>query len=120
MQQEKIRISGNGKVFVPDNIQMRDFEIAELFGVLIPTVKGKIRQILKEGICQSDFTNGGTVVRMSIVPDYYGLNMITSLAFRIQSPKAELFRQWVFRKITAVQPSSTPLYVRLSHEVIPN
>ena len=120
MEQREIIISENGKVSVPDNIQMRDFEIAALFGVLIPTVKRKIRQILKEGICQSDFANGGTVVGMSIIPDYYGLDMITALAFRIQSPKAELFRQWVLRRMIAVQHPSPPVYIRLSHGEIPN
>lgn len=120
MQKEKIRISENGKVFVPDNIQMRDFEIAELFGVFSQTIKANIRAILKSGVCEGDLSNGGTVVGNSIIPDYHGLDMITALAFRIQSPNAELFRQWAFRKMTAVQKPSPSLYVKIPHGVIPN
>lgn len=50
MQQEKIIISENGKVSVPDNIQMRDFEIAELFGVFAQTIRSNIRAILKSSV----------------------------------------------------------------------
>lgn len=120
MRQEKIIINENGSVSVPDNIQMRDFEIAELFGVFAQTIKANIRAILKSGVCECDLSNGGTVVGNSIIPDYHGLDMITALAFRIQSPNAELFRQWIFRKMTTVQKPPTPLYVRLPHGAIPN
>ena len=100
MQQEKIKINENGSVSATDNIQMRDFEIAELFGVFSQTIKANIRAILKSGVCECDLSNGGMVVGKSIIPDYHGLDMITALAFRIQSPKAELFRQWVIKKCT--------------------
>lgn len=120
MRQEKIIINENGSVSVSDNVQMRDFEIAELFGVYSQAIKANIRAILKSGVCEGDFSNGGTVVGNSIIPDYHGLDVITALAFRIQSPNAELFRQWVFRKMTTVQKPSPPLYVNLPHGTIPN
>ena len=94
----KISISETGVVKVAAPIQMRDFEIAELFGVMVPTVKGKIKQILKEGVCVGDFSTGGIVVGNTIMPDYYELDMVVAIAFRIQSHKAELFRQWVMHK----------------------
>lgn len=100
MQQEKIRINENGSVSVPDKVQMRDFEIAELFGVFAQTIKANIRAILKSGVCKGDLSNGGTVVGKSIIPDYHGLDMIIALSFRVQSPKAELFRQWIIKKCT--------------------
>lgn len=99
MQQEKIRINENGSVSIPDNVQMRDFEIAELFGVFAQTIKANIRAILKSGVCEGNFSNGGMVVGKSIIPDYHGLDMITAIAFRVQSPNAELFRQWVLKKM---------------------
>lgn len=98
MKRKIITISGDGKVSVPDTVQMRDFEIAELFGVMIPTVRSNIRAILKTGIATADLTNGATLVGCNVLPDYYGLDMVMALAFRIQSPKAELFRKWVVQK----------------------
>lgn len=120
MKQREIIITENGKVSVPDKVMLRDFEIAELFGIFIPTVKGKIKQILKESICQGDCANGGTVIGSTIIPDFHGLDMITAIAFRIQSPKAELFRKWVLQRMTAVQNPSPPVYIQLPYRAIPN
>lgn len=99
MRQEIITISDNGMVSIPDNVQMRDFEIAELFGVIIPTVRSNIRTILKTGITTADCTNGATLVGCNIVPDYHGLDMVVALAFRIQSYRAEIFRRWLLSRV---------------------
>ena len=101
MERKLIEISENGNVSIPDNVQMRDFEIAELFGVMTPTVRSNIRAILKTGIATADLTNGATLVGCNILPDYHGLDMIVALAFRIQSFKAELFREWIMQKCIA-------------------
>lgn len=98
MERKLIEISENGNVFIPDNVQMRDFEIAELFGVMILTIRSNIRAILKTGVVTADLTNGATLVGCNVLPDYHGLDMIVALAFRIQSPQAEIFRRWILAK----------------------
>lgn len=98
-----VTINGNGTMSVPDKVMMQDFEIAGLFGVIIPAVRANIRTILKTGIVTGDFTNGATLVGNNIVPDYYGLDMIMALAFRIHSPQAEIFRRWILGKATKVE-----------------
>jgi hypothetical protein len=35
MERKLVEINENGNVFIPNNVQMRDFEIAELFGAMI-------------------------------------------------------------------------------------
>lgn len=105
MEQTKIVINGNGAVSVPDKVMMQDFEIAGLFGVLIPAVHANIRTILKTGIVTGDFTNGATLVGNNILPDYYGLDMIMALAFRIHSPQTGIFRRWIVGKATGVERS---------------
>ena len=109
MKRYMVTISDNGMVNVPANVQMRDFEVADLFGVMVPTVKGKIRQILKEGVCVGDFSIGGIVVGNTVMPEYYGLDMVAAVAFRIQSHKAELFRQWIMRKM--MRSNMQPIYI---------
>ena len=44
----------NGKVFVPENVNMRVFEIADLFGVYIQTVNANIKAIIKSGVVSPD------------------------------------------------------------------
>ena len=78
-----ITISENGNVTVPVNVQMRDFEIAELLGVMIPAVKSNIQAIIKSKVVMADTTNGATLVGNNILPDYFGLDMVMALAFRI-------------------------------------
>jgi hypothetical protein len=50
-----ITISENGNVSVPVNVQMRDFEIAELLGVMIPAVKSNIQAIIKIKSCDGGY-----------------------------------------------------------------
>lgn len=99
MKENIITISDNGSVYVPTNVQMRDFEIAELFGVMIPTVRSHLRAILKTGIATGNYTNGATLVGNNVLPDYFGLDMVMALAFRIHSWQAETFRQWITKKV---------------------
>lgn len=103
MRREIITINEYGSVSVPDKVMMQDFEIAGLFGVTIPAVHANIRTILKTGIVTGDFTNGATLVGNNILPDYYGLDMIMALAFRIHSPQAGIFRRWILEKATKVE-----------------
>lgn len=114
MKREIITINGSGKVSVPDKVMMRDFEIAELFGVMIPTVRSNICTILKTGIATGDYTNGATLVGNNVLPDYHGLDLVVALAFRIQSPKAELFRKWVMQTCIANEPQ--PIVLQYNYQ----
>ena len=115
MKREIITIADNGKVSVPANVQMRDFEIADLFGIILPTVKVKIKQVLKDGVCRGDFTNAGTVVGNMVIPDFYGIDMVVDLAFRIQSPQAKMFRKWALEKIVSTNTTiQSPVIISIS------
>jgi hypothetical protein len=39
---------------------------------------------------------------MTIYPDYYGLEMIIAVAFRVQSHNAGIFREWLIKKMVTV------------------
>ena len=101
MNRNIITIDDNGTVTVASDVRMRDFEIAQLFGVFTQTIKANIKTILQSGIVRADLTDGGVMVGNHIFLDYYGLDMITALAFRVQSPQAEMFRTWALRKMVA-------------------
>lgn len=113
MKGKIVTISESGVVSVPDNVMMRDFEIAELFEVMMPTVRANIRAILKTDIAIADCTNGTTLVGCNVVPDYHGLDMIVALAFRIQSPRTKNFREWVLRK--CLTPNRQPIVLQCNY-----
>lgn len=123
MKREKVTISENGVITLPSNptetIWMRDFEIAELFGVMLPTIKSNIRAILKSNIVTEDPTNGAMLVGRNILPDYFGLDMIVTFAFRINSMNAKLFRDFVIQKITStITQNVIPLYISVGRDFV--
>ena len=116
-----VTINGNGTVSVPDKVMMRDFEIAELFGVMIPAIRSNIRVILKSEVVVADTQHGGIVIGATLLPDYHGLDMIMALAFRIHSRNAGIFREWILRKVTArSECSNIPLYISFNCNQPPN
>ena len=98
----KIMTIENGIVSLPASgkIQMTTFEIAALFEVYTQTVNSNIKAIMKSDIIKVDISCPVTVAGNILMPDFYGLEMIIALSFRIQSYKAEIFRNWLMRKAT--------------------
>mgnify|MGYP000378186017 CR=1 FL=1 len=118
MKRETITISENGVITIPSEttapILMRDFEIAQLFGVYSQTVKAAIKAVLQSGVVAPDCTHGGVVVGKSILPEYYGLDIITAIAFRIHSPQTQVFRKLVLSKLSVVSKrTSVPLFIQV-------
>lgn len=119
MKRDVLTIDRDGKVTVPANVQMTDFEIAELFGVFTPKIKANIRSLLKSNICPGDYSNGGVVIGNTIYPKYYGLEMIIALSFRIDSANARVFREWMLKRIISNKIQQT-LFISLPQSHISN
>lgn len=120
MKREKITISENSVITLPSNpteaVRMQDFEMAELLGVMLPTVKSNIRVILKSGVVKIDLQHGGIVYGNHVLPDYFGLDMITALAFRVNSLNTKLFREYILGKLYAENSPSTPsVFIQIGH-----
>ena len=112
----------NGVVSVPQSceIQMTAFEIAALFEVYVRTINEHAKAVLKSGIVKADGSCAATVAGNTLMPDVYGLEMITALAFRLHSPKAEIFRKWVIQRITSRFNPLPPSLFRLSDRALYN
>ena len=110
MKRSIVTISDNSTVSVPANVQMRDFEIAELFGIMVPTVKGKIKTLLKNR--HFDGCNYNVVSGSSFIPDYFDLEMVVSVAFSVDSYRADIFRKWIMRKM--MQSNTQPIYIGIN------
>lgn len=119
MKREIVTISESGAITIPTTqILMRDFEIAELFGVFSQTIKSAIKSILKSGIVLPDCTHGGVVVGNCIQSEYFGLDMITAIAFRIHSPQAQLFREYVVRQLCTVSKhTAVPVFIQVDKSI---
>lgn len=102
MNTQSIKIE-NGRVVirpVAGGIWLSQHQIADLFGVFIAAVGCNVRSIFnneilrKEDVCRQRDNGDGTLVEL------YNLEMITALAFRLKSPKAQQYRGWIVRQAT--------------------
>lgn len=92
----------NVEVFVEDEtIWLNQKQVAQLFGVEVPAISKHIRNIFEDGEL---FVNS-TVSKMEIVQqegnrsvkrsvDFYNLDMIIAVGYRVNSKKATSFRIW--------------------------
>ena len=104
-------INDNGIVSIPNEVEIQEFEIAELFGVSYQVVRTNIKAILKSNICYGDYSHGGVVYGGTVYPECYALDMIIAIAFRVQSPSAKVFREYIYRKLT--KSTSQPLFIQI-------
>ncbi len=116
MKREIITISENGAVNVPKNVQMSEFEIARLLGVMVPTVRGVIKRLLNSR--QVVDCSGGIVRGNRIVPEYFGLEVVIAIAMQVDSYKANIFRKYIIQRITRCNAS--PTYITLPNNQICN
>lgn len=106
---ELITMTDNGMVTVPNNVRMHIGEIADLFGIYYRTAKRYIRAIEKSGIVRGDDSMGCICEGSKVYPDYYGLDMVIALTFRIQSKNATLFREWLRGKAVRKEIPEMPI-----------
>lgn len=98
MENRRIIISDNGKITVPSETKMSIAEIADLFGIYYQTAKKLIQDIEESGVAGGDYSGSCTCEGSKIYPDYYGLEVIIAVAFRVQSANAEALRRWICRR----------------------
>ncbi|MFR9543197.1 MAG: hypothetical protein SNH27_14220 [Rikenellaceae bacterium] len=98
MKRGIITISEGGAVCVPSKVQMSEFEIAQLLGIMVPTVRGAIKRLLNSRPLLD--CSGGVVRGNRVVPEYFGLEVVIAIAFQVNSYEADLFRRWVIGGVT--------------------
>jgi len=113
----KIITIENGIVTIPDSVGMSIAEVADLLDIYYQTAKRHIRSIEKSGIANSDDVTSCSVEGLTIYPDYYGLEMIIAVAFRVQSAKAKMFRRYIMRKIVRHDVAAT-LILPLQNQIL--
>ena len=84
-----------------DTIWLTQKSMAHLFGVNLPAISKHLKNIFEEGELEINSTvskmeivqnEGGREVKRSI--DFYNLDAIISVGYRVSSQKATRFRQW--------------------------
>ena len=106
-----IYTSQNGKISVDvllkdENIWLSQSQICELFGKAKGTISEHIKNIFEEDELNQDSTvrnfrtvqnEGSREIERSI--DYYNLDLILAVGYRVKSPQGTKFRQWATERL---------------------
>ena len=113
MKREIITINGNMVSITGTNIWMTDYEITELFGVTSCAVRSHIQSIFKNGVLSESDTYRYIRLENGNRADAYNMEIITALAFRLNSLPAKVFREWVVRKAVTPARSAPPIVLQI-------
>ena len=83
-------------------VWLTQHQIADLFGVFVGKINANVRAILKSEVLREEQVSRRRDNGNGCFVTVYNMEMITALAFRLKSHKAELFRRWIIRQ--AVNP----------------
>jgi hypothetical protein len=90
-------------------VWMTKHDIANLFGCFVAKIVSNIASILKSGVLNESrvcrfhrYRDGGGV-------ELYSLEMITALAFRINTRNADIFRRWIVEQTLRSHQMFKPL-----------
>ena len=103
------------------SIWMSIAEIADIFFVGGASMERQVKKIFAEG----DLREYAVKKENSIASepgkygklDYYNLNMIIMLAFRMSSPFCSMFREWICQQLTQkVSEQKIPIFLQIGKE----
>lgn len=116
MERAIITISENGKVNIPSgNVWMSEMELVELFGVISPTLRAAIKAIYKSGTLCPVSTQRCDLATPKGWATYYNLEVVITLAFRLNTYEASRIRQKVLESLCQRKESGISLYIPIGH-----
>ena len=95
-------MDGYGRIVIPSdtsNIRMNEMELAELFGVIAPTLRAAIRAVYKSGVLNPCEVERRIKLPNGYFTDVYALPMVVALAFHINTPNAARVRNALLERL---------------------
>ena len=121
MERAIITISENGNVNIPrGNVWMSEMELVELFGVIAPTLRAAIRAIYKSGMLCPVSTQRCDLATPKGWATYYNLEVVITLAFRLNTYEASRIRQKVLENLCQRKENGINLLISLGREATMN
>lgn len=100
MERGIITMNEHGIVSIPNGeIWMSEMELADMFGVIAPTVRAAIRAIYKSGVLKDYEAQKYIRLENGYFADVYNFPMVVALAFRINSYGAEQVRNTLLERM---------------------
>ena len=121
MERAIITISESGTVNIPSNsVWMSEMELVELFGVIAPTLRAAIKAIYKSGTLCPVSTQRCDLATPKGWATYYNLEVVITLAFRLNTYEASRIRQKVLENLCQRKENGINLLISLGREATMN
>ena len=118
MERAIITINESGRVNIPSgNVWMSEMELVELFGVIAPTLRAAIKAIYKSGTLCPVSTQRCDLATPKGWATYYNLEVVITLAFRLNTYEASRIRQKVVESLYQRKESGINLLISLGCKV---
>lgn len=116
MERTIITISESGKINIPSNdVWMSEMELAELFGVIAPTLRAAIKAIYKSGTLCSVSTQRCDLATPKSWATFYNLEVVIALAFRLNTYEASRIRKKVLESLCQRQENGISILLSLGN-----
>lgn len=115
MERGTISINKSGVSITGTNIWMTDYEITDLLGVTLNAVRNHVKSIFKSEVLSESGTYRYILLENGNRADAYNMEMITALAFLLNSLPAKIFREWVVRKAVTPSRSAQPIVLQIGN-----
>lgn len=112
MKRDRITIGDNGVTLTGSEVWMTVMELAELFGTTAGAVNAGIKAIIKSDtlhdyeVCKYARLENGNGA------DVYNMEVVASLAFRLNTHRASVLRKWLIRKATVPARTVAPIIIQ--------
>lgn len=112
MKRDRITIGENGVTLTGSEVWMTAMELAEQFGTTAGAVNGGIKAIIKSDtlhdyeVCKYVRLENGNGA------DVYNMEVVASLAFRLNTRNAAVLRKWLIRRATAPARAAAPIIIQ--------
>lgn len=112
MKRDKITIGENGVTLTGCDVWMTAMELAELFGTTAGVVNAGIKAIIKSDtlhdykVCKYVRLENGNGA------DVYNMEVVTALAFRLNTYPASVFRKWLVKTATTPRCTTPPIVIQ--------
>lgn len=117
MKRGIITIDGYGRIIIPSDVSgiwMNEMELAELFGVIAPTLRAAIRAMYKSRVLTPYETEERIKLPNGYFVDVFAIPMVVALAFRIDTPSASSVRNALLERL-CLRKERQVLWVSLSN-----
>ncbi|WP_251621708.1 hypothetical protein [Odoribacter lunatus] len=117
MKRSIITMDENGKVTVSNHtteIWMNETELAELFGVIVPTIRAGIEAVYKSGALKAYEAERYIRLDNGLSCDVFSLSMLVALAFRIDSYGTKQVHNFLLKRMMHGRKEKTGIILLLN------